>query len=203
MNWAKSLYCTATDSKTERNKDYNSRNGTTGSLNGCKPCLAAFRVPWMWVRDVRAGHRVRKMQCVPLCLSLWAVPLSWTTSNDELYRLHLFLFLSLSGEALLPLTVCLQGAGTKTQDPHCEPLLHLSAVSSPQVWVLQLFSTLRHLQTLTHEIHECRQLLYCRTKRVMPSLYWKFWNKTTHSQVWQKIYCCNTVCSCKCNVKEM
>lgn len=160
MNWARSLHCTlstATDSKTKRNKDYNIQNGTTGSLIFWKPCLAASRVLWMWVRDVRAGHRVRKMQCVPLCLSLWAVPLSWTTSNDELYRLHLFLFLSLSREALLPLTVCLQAAGTKTQDPHCEPLLHLYAVSSPQVWGLQLFSTLRQLRKLTHETHECGQ----------------------------------------------
>ena len=41
-------------------------------------------------------------------------------------------------EALLPLTVCLQGVGEKTRVLHCEPALHLPAVSSP----LQPTSTL-------------------------------------------------------------
>lgn len=144
MNWSRSLDHTltaATDSKTERYKDYKNRNWTTDSPYRCEHCLAAF-----------PGHRGRKMQCEPLCLSLWAVPLSWATSNDGLYRLHLFLFLSVSMEALLPLMDSLQGVGTKTQGPHCEPSLHLSAVSSPPVWALQLFSTLRHLQKLIHEI---------------------------------------------------
>lgn len=66
----------------------------------CKRCFAAFQVD-VRVKGVRAGHGVRKMPREPLCLSLWAVPLSRTTSNDRLYRLYLFLFLSLFTKALL------------------------------------------------------------------------------------------------------
>lgn len=43
----------------------------------------------------RCSCRTKRERC-SVSLSVWAVPLSRTTSNDELYRLHLFLFVSLS-----------------------------------------------------------------------------------------------------------
>lgn len=88
-------------------------------------------------------------------LCLWAEPLQ---------TMNFIVYIS-SCSWVCPRTVCLQGTGTKTQDPHCEPPLHLPAVSSPQVWALQLLSTLRHLQKLIHEIHEYTQSQCCTRQK--------------------------------------
>lgn len=151
MYWERSLgniRDTATDYKAEGFKAYRVRNMTTVSL-WAPSCCRSHAVEW--VRGVRAAHRVRKTQCELLCLSLWAVPLSWTTSNAGLYRLHLFLFLSLSMDALQPLTVCLQGAGTKTQDPHCEPPAPVCSITAHKFELCSFFWLLRNLQKLIHE----------------------------------------------------
>lgn len=112
------------------------------SLNHWKHCLAAFHMLWCEC----AGHRLREMQCLPLCLSLWAEPLQ---------TMNFIVYIS-SCSRVCPWKLCCHWQfACRALDPHTVGLpCTCLQYPNPQVWALQLFSTLRHLQKLIHEIHE-------------------------------------------------
>lgn len=118
-------------------------------------CCLSF--VWVWMSSVRAGHHVRKIQHEPFCLSHWALPLSLTTSNDEFYRLHLFLFLCRTWKLCFATHGLPAGESiTKkekitTQDLNSLTFLHLLC---PTLRFDLCSCSMRQTQKIFHEIHE-------------------------------------------------
>lgn len=160
--------------------------------------LLPFFMVKVWVKDVRAGDGVRMVQFVAsVCLGFFAVPLSWTTSNDELYHLHLFLSQGSSASTF----ACRAHVQTKTWDLRYELTLHQSAVFQPEnLELLQPPSIVWHWFTSVDNASVVQYFTTSQRLNIDPHI---FMSHIISSSIKIQPHLSSAICSSNFNLRKM